>query len=331
MRYVIWKSILQRYARILDNEIEAGYLKAKSVAVDFSKSDSLDVLWKKHEDALEGLNIEKNPKKSLLDLKIEIADRISKRCEFCERRCGTDRSKHYGLCKVKESKVASEFLHIGEEYMLIPSYTIFFSGCTFNCVFCQNWDISQNITGKHIDPEDLAEMIRIRKSQGALNVNWVGGDPTPNVPYILKTLKHCNENIPQIWNSNMYCSLETMKLLDGVIDLYLTDFKYGNDRCAERLSNAKRYLEIVERNHLIAYKQGDLLIRHLVMPNHIECCTTYILKWISENTPNSMVNVMEQYRPDYKAYEYEDISRSLKIDEYRRAVDLAKNFGLNIV
>ena len=174
-------------------------------------------------------------------------------------------------------------------------------------------------------------MIRIRKSQGALNVNWVGGDPTPNVPYILKTLRFCDENIPQIWNSNMYCSLETMKLLNGVIDLYLTDFNYGNNKCAERLANVKRYLEVVERNHLIAYEQGDLLIRHLVMPNHIECCTRYILRWISKNTPNSIVNVMEQYRPEYKAHEYEDISRPLRISEYEEALEIAKDLGLNVI
>ncbi len=323
--------MLRRYSDILDGEIEAKYLEAKSIEVDFSKSDDLEALWKKHDHALENPKIADAPEKSLLDLKIEIAERISRSCRFCERRCGTDRSRSYGMCKVKESRVASEFLHIGEEYMLIPSYTIFFSGCTFNCVFCQNWDISQNVCGRYIQPEDLAKMIRIRKSQGALNVNWVGGDPTPNVPYILKTLRFCDENIPQIWNSNMYCSLETMKLLNGVIDLYLTDFKYGNNKCAEKLSNVKRYLEVVERNHLIAYEQGDLLIRHLVMPNHIECCTRYILRWISKNTPNSIVNVMEQYRPEYKAHEYEDISRPLRISEYEEALEIAKDLGLNVI
>ena len=326
-----WRSILRRYSYILDGGMEAKYLETKSVEVDFSKSDDLETLWKKHDQALENPKIADAPEKSLLDLKIEIAERISRNCRFCERRCGTDRSRSYGICKVRESRVASEFLHMGEEYMLIPSYTIFFSGCTFNCVFCQNWDISQNVCGRHIAPEDLAKMIRIRKSQGALNVNWVGGDPTPNVLYILKTLRFCDENIPQIWNSNMYCSLETMKLLNGVIDLYLTDFKYGNNKCAERLSNVKRYLEVVERNHIIAYDQGDLLIRHLVMPNHIECCTKYILRWISKNTPNSIVNVMEQYRPEYKAHEYEDISRPLRVSEYNEALKIAKDLGLNVI
>jgi len=174
-------------------------------------------------------------------------------------------------------------------------------------------------------------MIKARRAQGALNVNWVGGDPTPNLPYILKVLRFCRENIPQIWNSNMYCSLETMKLLGGVIDLYLTDFKYGNNGCAERLSMVRNYMEIVERNHRIAYSQTDMLIRHLVMPNHIRCCTEPILKWISKNTPQALVNIMAQYRPEYRACEYDDISRPLKMSEHREALEIARELGLNFI
>ena len=326
-----WRNILSRYARILDGEEEAGYLTAKSIETKFSKSDNIQTLWKIHDKSLKEPRIVDSPEKSLLDLKIEIADRIFRKCEFCERRCRVDRTEQRGACGVKEASIASEFLHIGEEYMLIPSYTIFFSGCTFHCVFCQNWDISQNICGIYIEPQRLAEMIKARRAQGVLNVNWVGGDPTPNLPYILKVLRFCDENIPQIWNSNMYCSLETMKLLDGIIDLYLTDFKYGNNGCAERLSLVRNYMEIVERNHCIAYSQTDMLIRHLVMPNHIRCCTEPVLKWISKNTPQALVNIMAQYRPEYKACEYDDISRPLKTSEHRDALEIARELGLNFI
>ena len=326
-----WRNILSRYARILDGEEEAGYLTAKSIETKFSKSDNIQTLWKIHDKSLKEPRIVDSPEKSLLDLKIEIADRIFRKCEFCERRCRVDRTEQRGACGVKEASIASEFLHIGEEYMLIPSYTIFFSGCTFHCVFCQNWDISQNICGIYIEPQRLAEMIKARRAQGVLNVNWVGGDPTPNLPYILKVLRFCDENIPQIWNSNMYCSLETMKLLDGIIDLYLTDFKYGNNGCAERLSLVRNYMEIVERNHRIAYSQTDMLIRHLVMPNHIRCCTEPVLKWISKNTPQALVNIMAQYRPEYKACEYDDISRPLKMSEHRDALEIARELGLNFI
>jgi len=326
-----YRRILKNYFAILDGKKKAVYLECKQIRVDFSKSDSIKDLWGKHDKAVERWKSKEGAQKTLLDLKIEIATRIFRNCHFCERRCGVDRTKVAGNCMVKEALIASEFLHMGEEYILIPSYTIFFSGCPFHCVFCQNWDISQMLNGLYVEHEILSKMIEKRKSQGALNVNWVGGDPTPNLPYILKVLKLCETNIPQIWNSNMYCSMETMKLLKGVIDLYLTDFKYGNNECAERLSKVKNYLEVVERNHLIAYKDGDMLVRHLVMPNHVECCTKPVIDWLSRNVPMSVVNVMEQYRPEYKAYEYPDISRPLKRSEYEDAVRYAKEKGLCLI
>jgi len=138
-------------------------------------------------------------------------------------------------------------------------------------------------------------------------------------------------NIPQVWNSNMYCSDETMKLLNGVIDLYLTDFKYGNDVCARRLSKVDNYLEIIKRNHKIAYENGEMIIRHLVMPNHIDCCSKPIIKWISENLPNAVVNIMEQYRPEYKAYEHKEISRAVSLAEVLQVKEYADKLGIHEV
>ena len=132
-------------------------------------------------------------------------------------------------------------------------------------------------------------------------MNFVGGDPTPNLPYILKTMKLSKENIPVIWNSNFYMSEDAMKLLDGFVDLYLSDFKYGPSDCAEKLSGVSNYWNIVTRNHLIAKKSGDMIIRHLVLPDHVECCSKPILKWISKNLGNeTVVNIMGQYRPVYR-------------------------------
>ena len=242
-----------------------------------------------------------------------------------------DRDKDRGVCNVSRSMIASEFIHMGEEEILIPSYTIFFSGCTFNCVFCQNWDISQYPVGLYIKPDVLANMIEKRSKQGARNVNWVGGDPTPNIPYIIDTLINCDVSIPQIWNSNMYCSIESMKLLDGIIDLYLTDFKYGNDNCALRLSKVRNYLQVVKRNHLLAYNQADILIRHLVMPNHVDCCSIPIIRWIAENLPDTPVNIMNQYHPEYKAKEYDDIARLPTTEEIQRVLEEARKLGITTI
>ena len=324
------RALLSKYFEILEENRTAKYLQCKHIPVSFNKSDSTENLWKKHDKALQDVKLEGiEPKQSLLDLKIELASRIFKNCFFCERRCGVDRNKKSGNCGVKEPGIASEFLHIGEERVLVPSHTIFFSGCTFHCVFCQNWDISQASSGLYVKPEKLIDVIHKRKTQGARNVNWVGGDPTPNLLYILKVLKLCNDNTPQIWNSNMYCSSETMKLLDGLIDLYLTDFKYGNDECAKRLSKVDNYLEIVKRNHITAHENGVMIIRHLVMPNHIECCSKPIIEWIAENLSNAVVNIMAQYRPEYHAHEYEEISRSIYTNEFLQVKEYADQLGID--
>jgi len=262
--------------------------------------------------------------------KVKEAGGVLESCRLCERRCGADRaSGQMGYCRVLESRVSSEFLHLGEEQELVPSYTIFFAGCTFRCVFCQNWDISQNPgNGVHIPAETLAKMIM--KSPG-VNVNWVGGEPTPNLPYILDVLSKLERNIPQVWNSNMYLTEDSMRLLDGVIDVYLTDFKYGSDRCAGRLSDARDYWRITTRNHLLAREQAELIIRHLVMPGHIECCTRPVLDWVAGNLGDTVrVNVMDQYRPEYRAYACDGMGRRPAGDEIREAVDYARELGLNL-
>jgi len=312
------RTLLSKYFDILEENRTAKYLQCKHIPVSFTSSETFDILWKKHDKVIEKMKLDEiEPKQSLHDLKIELASRIFQKCCFCERRCSVDRTKKSGNCGVKEPGISSEFLHIGEERVLVPSHTIFFSGCTFHCVFCQNWDISQTNSGIYIKPEKLVDIIHKRKMQGARNVNWVGGDPTPNLTYILNVLKLCNDNIPQVWNSNMYCSTETMNLLNGVIDMYLTDFKYGNDECAKRLSNVDNYLKIIKRNHKIAHKNGMMIVRHLVM------------EWISKNLPNAVVNIMAQYRPEYHAYDYNDISRSVSMDEFLQVKEYASKLKIH--
>lgn len=323
------RSLLPKYHEILDEQGTAQFLHCKRIPVSFEQTQSTDDLWHIHDESLELTKVQNtSPKTSLLDLKIELATRLFQACCFCEHRCKIDRRKTVGECGVQESHIASEFLHFGEEHVLVPSNTIFFSGCTFHCVFCQNWDISQFSCGTYIEPKQLTITIKQRKKQGARNVNWVGGDPTSNLLYILNVLHQLDCNIAQVWNSNMYCSEETMKLLHGVIDLYLTDFKYGNDTCAKRLSKVDGYTRVVKRNHLLADQHGEVIIRHLVLPNHSSCCSQKLLQWISEYTPQVVVNIMAQYRPDYHANEYTDIACPASIEEYLRVKEYAEDLGL---
>lgn len=266
---------------------------------------------------------------SSLEAKIKKAEKLVEKCCFCERRCGVNRKKgELGWCKVGyEARVSSAFQHIGEESELIPSGTIFFSGCNFHCVYCQNWDISQYPnSGRVWSPSEIARWI---ENCGCINVNFVGGEPTPNLHWILKALKECNANIPVIWNSNMYMSEEAMQILDGVVDVYLADFRYGNSECALKYSKVPKYFETVSRNFLLAKKQAEILLRLLVLPGHIECCDKPIIKWIAENLGNDVrINIMSQYRPQYEASKYTEINRRLARDEYCSVVDYAKQLGL---
>jgi putative pyruvate formate lyase activating enzyme len=325
-------NILSNYFKILEENGIAQYLQCKNTSVSFDITESTDALWKKHDSVLKKMKLcDIEPETSLLDLKIELANRIFQDCILCERRCRVDRRKTSGNCGVKKAIVASEFMHFGEENVLNPSYTVFFSGCTFHCVFCQNWDISQQINGFQVSPEILSTIISKRKNEGAKNVNWVGGDPTSNISYVLKVLKESKENIPQIWNSNMYCSEETMKLLHGIIDIYLTDFKYGDDYCAKRLSKVDNYTKVVKRNHKLAYRQGEMIIRHLVIPNHVKCCSEPILQWVCKNIPEVAMNVMSQYRPEYYAYEYQDISKPISSEEYVYVKNYANKLNIHVI
>lgn len=324
------RSLLPKYHDILEENRTAQYLDCKHIPVSFKTSQSTDELWELHEKTLRSFNVHNTMQApSLLDLKIELAGRLFQECCFCEHKCKVDRRKIPGVCGVQEAHIATEFLHFGEETVLVPSHTIFFSGCTFQCVFCLNWDISQLPCGTYIPPEQLGNVIEQRKKQGARNVNWVGGDPTSNLWYILQVLQNVDTNIAQVWNSNMYCSEETMNLLHGVIDIYLTDFKYGNDSCAKRLSKVDGYTAVVRRNHLLAYEHSEILIRHLVLPNHIDCCSKPVIKFIAQHLPNALVNIMAQYKPEYRAYEQKDISRSVSPEEIMQVKEFAEKLGIH--
>ncbi|VVB87522.1 Radical SAM superfamily protein [uncultured archaeon] len=253
-------------------------------------------------------------------------------CSFCERRCGANRKKKKsGYCGLEAvSRYSAEFLHQGEEPELIPSHTIFFTGCNFKCVYCQNWDISQAPRGGiPILPQELARIITLRRAYGSRNVNFV--TPTPHAHTILKILSALKVNVPVVWNSNMYYSSEIAALLDGVVDVYLGDLRYGNDVCANKYSNVPEYWNIVTRNFKMAYNSGEILLRQLVLPGHLDCCTEPIVKWTKENIPKVRFNLMFQYRPNYRAYDYPEIDRGLMQDEIRKALDIVRESGLEDV
>lgn len=336
---------LSRYFAVMKDERRAKFSLAKKIPVDFSEGDSIEKLWKHHTrttkrfyrvqrevDEGEKRIRQTGVEKSYLDLKVEIAKRISESCHFCVRGCEVNRSEgERGYCGCgREMTVSSVFPHMGEEPELVPSGTIFTSGCTMRCKHCQNWRISQQVDrGTTYKPEKMAERVKGLRENGCRNVNLVGGEPTPWMEKWLETFTYVDVNVPVVWNSNSYYSSETAQLLAGFTDVYLLDFKYGPEGCAEKISEAPGYWRTCTRNHLQAKEHGELIIRILVLPGHLECCTKPIMRWIAENLgEETRVNILFQYRPEWRAREIPELRRRLTSEEKGRAIQLAKESGL---
>ncbi|MBN1357513.1 radical SAM protein [Candidatus Bathyarchaeota archaeon] len=338
------KKSLARYFAVMQNKKIAKFMTAKLLPAEFDENASLETLWKEHAARTEDFHKLENvidkgkkpafpkPTKSYFDLKITIANKIMQHCHLCNRNCGVNRSTgELGYCKCGDTMaVSSIFAHVGEEPELVPSGTIFTLGCTIRCRHCQNWTISQWMEpGSTCKPRDMAVAVERLRSSGCRNVNLVGGEPTPWIPQWLETFKLLRVNVPIVWNSNAYYSPETARLLAGFADVYLLDFKYGPADCAERISDAPDYWEVCTRNHLEAKKHGELIIRVLVLPNHLECCTKPTLNWIAEKLgAETRVNLLFQYRPEWRVHEIPELRRSLTNNEMKQAVQLAEKAGL---
>jgi putative pyruvate formate lyase activating enzyme len=256
-------------------------------------------------------------------------------CELCEHLCHADRSAgEVGTCGTPgHMLVASYGAHYGEEFFLVPSFTVFFASCSFRCQYCQNWQIArpQSLrSAAALKPTELGNLIDLHTH--CRNVNFVGGEPTPHLPDILATLRHVTSDLPVVWNSNFYMSLRAMDLLSGVVDVYLSDFKYGNDHCAARLSHVKDYGRIVRRNHILAAADADLVIRHLLLPGHTDCCCKPVLAFIADHFgSHAIVNLMDQYRPRHRAERFPELTGRLSQREFEAAVAYADRLGLNYI
>ena len=342
------------YHSVLENQKPAKFLLSKLIGCQHDPALMTDTdLWQTHahlrlafskmltqykESDISPERVEK-PEFSFLDLKCELANRLLRKCIFCEWRCRVDRvnGEREDACHLNSiARVATFFRHFGEEPPLVDrngSGTIFFTSCTFGCVFCQNWDISQSPhTGAPISPRNLSLIIKSLRNEGAANINFVGGEPTPNLHVVLESLNLTSVNVPILWNSNMYLTPEAMQILSDVVDIWLPDFKWGNDRCAVNYSRITRYFEVTSRNHAMAHQNGDMIIRHLVMPGHVECCSKPILGWIAGNCPRALVNVMNQYRPEHlvlrEPEKYGAIASCPSAHEIQAVRDYADRLGI---
>jgi putative pyruvate formate lyase activating enzyme len=268
-------------------------------------------------------------------------------CRVCPRLCSVDRSKdERGLCRIgRRAMVASHFPHFGEEDCLRGwkgSGTIFFSGCNLRCVFCQNFDVSWKVQGEEVSSERLAGMMLELQEHGCHNINWV--TPEHVVPQILEALPLAlgkGLNLPIVYNTSSYDSPDSLRLMDGVVDVYMPDIKLWTREHARRYLGKREYADVMRANVKEMHRQvGDLvvderglarrglIVRHLVMPGLLDE-TEQILRFVADELgPDTYVNLMGQYYPAGRTEKFEEIDRRPHREELERAFDIADGLGL---
>lgn len=264
------------------------------------------------------------------------------KCEVCPHKCKINRKNNkIGRCKASDKvKIALYSTHDFEEPCISGkkgSGTVFFSNCNLNCVYCQNYEISQQGKGKEISIEELANIFLEQQNKNVENINLV--TPTSYVPQIIETIKIAKERglkIPIVYNTNGYENIETIKKLEGYIDIYLPDLKYAENKLGKRYSKIEDYFEIATKaikemeNQIGSPKFNDegimqrgVLVRHLVLPNNIEN-SKKVLKWMKDNLKeDTYVSIMAQYFPTFKAKieEYKELNRKLNLKEWEEIED----------
>lgn len=280
-----------------------------------------------------------------LDRRIDKAYEILKHCTLCPNQCKIDRSVKKGNCRSGTDTIISSFNpHHGEEPPLSGIYgsgTVFFTNCTLHCIFCQNYPISQLGTGKPVSINELADIFLYLQNKKCHNLNLV--TPTHFVPQFLKTLKAAVKrgfHLPIVYNSSGYDPIETLKLLDGVIDIYLPDMKYGSNENALKYSGIKNYFDynkiaIKEMFRQVGPLKTDkmgiavrgLIIRHLVLPYQI-AESKNILQFLKKEVSADMtIGIMSQYFPAYKAVDDKKLKFKVTKEEYNEVVDFARQLG----
>jgi putative pyruvate formate lyase activating enzyme len=220
----------------------------------------------------------------------------------------------------------------GEEIELIPSHLLYLSGCNLRCAFCIGQsDAFDPQRGQLLTAALLSEIIARRRQQGARNIQWVGGEPTIHLPAILEAMAGSSDLPPVVWKSNFFGTPEAFVLLEGVVDVYVADLKFGNDPCARRIAGVDGYFEIVTRNLLLAASQTRLIVRHLLLPGHFDCCYRPIVEWMSRCLPATPLRVMAGYLPYWQAARYKELGVPLDREYGFRACSLAAEKGLNLI
>lgn len=255
-------------------------------------------------------------------------------CRFCAHDCGVNRLiGERGVCRAgAEARIFSAQMEAADELELIPTYAIAFSGCDLRCAFCvtgrQSWNAA---AGRVLETSQVAAMVEQALDEGARTVMILGGEPTIHLPSVLDLVARLPEEARLVWKTNAHGSAIARRLLRGLFDVWVADYKFGNDRCAERLALLPGYQRVVRDNLVWASGETDLIVRHLLMPGHVECCWQPIAAWLGETLPGVKVSLRAEYWPKWHFALHPELVRTVNDTELERARSIAACCKLNLV
>jgi putative pyruvate formate lyase activating enzyme len=255
-------------------------------------------------------------------------------CRFCAHDCGVNRrAGETGLCHAGAmARFFSAQVEVSDELELIPTFAVALSGCDLRCDFCITGAASWNPrAGEGFEAATMAIRAKAALKNGARSVMVLGGEPTIHLPEALEFVSQLPASAKLIWKTNAHGSSQARELLEGMFDVWLADFKFGNDACAQRLAKVSNYRRVIQENLLWANAHSELIVRHLLMPGHVECCWRPVANWLAEELPGVKVNLRSGFWPAWQARRHPEFQRTVSAAETDDAWRLARELELNLI
>jgi putative pyruvate formate lyase activating enzyme len=255
-------------------------------------------------------------------------------CHLCAHHCGVDRlAGELGRCHAgPDARVFSAQVEVGDELELIPTFAVALSGCDLRCDFCltgaQSWNPG---AGEPLRLRVLGQRAAAALAEGARTIMILGGEPTVHLPAVLEIIAAMPPLAKLVWKTNAHGSKQARELLDGLFDVWLADYKFGNASCSERLAGVRDYGPVVRENLLWASRHSELIVRHLLMPGHVECCWGPIAEWLAAELPGVKVSLRPAFWPAWHADRHAELRQTVASSESIRALELARALGVNLV